>query len=403
MMLLVECIGCAVRPAKSVYRLTRLDADYYLLSPDASTSKGEQQTIRIPRYSPEIDSGHASTLDCSIHGPWFSLSKASGSPGYWIADTPSPSALQRAPGALDLKDQWKNFDQALNGLRQRMCFASVDEYSLVRQRIAAGISAPAADTLFYHYGYGPGGYVDLTPGMRLQIEREFFYLDSNAHPSLADYLGTTIVYYQVLNSLESGAKLSFLRTDKRAVRRVAPENNPLDVELATQFAARDHLRLFLEVLAVSGSVQSPAILIGASTGDEINDASIKIENDPGISCEVISRRNVTCARFDGTVTVSPMLQIVANGTITYVPIGSKLWFVLPHTPGSKETNLIRTLRVQRLFQNKFVDVQFARDEESVSQVLLVGGDKVSWSKRAQSKDEREPRNVAAPSAPIGAY
>lgn len=401
LMLVAECIGCAVRPPKNVYRLTKLDADYYLLSPDTSMSKGEHQTIRIPRSSPDIDSGLASTVDCSIHGPWFSLSKASGSPGYWIAATPSPSALQRNPGALDLKEQWQDFDQALNGLRERKCFASVDEYLHVKQRIAAGISAPAADTLFYHYGYGPGGYVDLTPGMRLQIEREFFNSGSKGHPSLADYLGTTIVYYQVLNRLQSGAKLSFLRTDKRAMTAVAPESNPLDVELATQFAARDHLRLFLEVLAVAGSIQTPAILIGASTGEEINDASTKIENNPGISCEVLSRRDVTCARFDGTVTVSPMLQIVANGTITYVPIGSKLWFVLPHTPGSNETNLIRTLRVQRLFQNKFVDVQFTRDEEGVSQVILVGGDKVSWSKRGQSKDEREPHDVAAPSAPIG--
>jgi hypothetical protein len=142
-------------------------------------------------------------------------------------------------------------------------------------------------------------------------------------------------------------------------------------------------------------VQSPAILIGASTDEDISEATREIENNAGTPCKALARGHITCVRFDGSVTVSPMLQVLVNGSINYVPIGSKLWFVLPHTPQLQETAFIRTLRVQRLFQNKTVDLQFNHDEEGVSQVLLVGGDKVTWSMSAAKLT----RHKITPSAP----
>jgi hypothetical protein len=398
---LAECLGCATRSSKRIYRLSKLDADYFLLSPDAPLLRTDRQTIRIPRSSQARPSDDTLTADCSVHGPWFTFSKASGSASYWIAQTPSLSEWQQTAGTVDMKDQWQSFERSLNQLRQKMCFASLDEYLFVKQRIAAGVSVPADDTLFYRYGFGPGGYVDLAPGMRLRIYREYSRPHPNGQPSSASFQGTTITDYEVLGNVESGTKLSFLRTEKRVIGPTTFAANAFDDELAAYFAASIDLRLFLEDLTVSGDVKSPAILIGASTNEDMNDGTREIENNPEISCEALSHRHVTCRRFDGTVTVSPMLQILVNGSITYVPIGSKLWFVLPHTPGLQETALIRTLRVQRLFHNKAVDVRFTRDAEGVSQVLLVGGDKVSWSRSAESKGRHKPPDFSRPSAPIG--
>jgi hypothetical protein len=73
-----------------------------------------------------------------------------------------------------------------------------------------------------------------------------------------------------------------------------------------------------------------------------------------------------------------MLQIVLNGAHTYFPIGSKLWFILPDMKEAQQARLLRTLRVERPFQGKALEVQFARTEAEISQLVVLGGDRISW-------------------------
>jgi hypothetical protein len=378
-------LGCAAHPSKSIYRLTNLDSQYFLLSPDVASTQGDHQALRIPRPHESGNAKDGPPMDCAIKSRWFSFYEAPGTSSDWVAETPSASAWQQSAGAIDMKDEWQNFERALDGLRQRSCFASPDEYLSVKQRIAASLSAPVADTLFYRYGYGPGGYIDLAPGMQLQIERD--YIDSHRpdQPPSTNYQGTTITYYEVLGNIESGARLRFLRTEKRPAGSTTPDAKTSDVMLAADFATAPRLRLFLEDLVISGNAKSPAILIGAAITRDLDDVTQTIENEPAISCKALLRWQVTCASFDGLVTVSPMLPVFVNGSPSYLPIGSRLSFVIPHVTGSQQTSLIRTLRVQRSFQGKAVDVQFAHNIDGISQLLLFGGDRISWSRIAAAK------------------
>jgi hypothetical protein len=75
-----------------------------------------------------------------------------------------------------------------------------------------------------------------------------------------------------------------------------------------------------------------------------------------------------------------MLNVVVNGRPTYIPIGSRLWTIFPGTTKPQQEILIRTLRVERSFQGKPVAVQFPRNFNDISQLLLFGGDRISWSK-----------------------
>ena len=374
--LLTAFTGCAAHQSRGVYHLSEINSQYFLLSPDAGTSQGEHQTLSIPRARKDGNL-NSSVLDCSIKGPWFSFY---GGPenNSWTAATPTALAWERSGGAVDMEDEWQSFEAALYGLQQRRCFSSLDEYLFVKQRIAASLSAPAGDTLFYRYGYGPGGYVDLAPGMQLRIERDFYGSHNSEQPRSADYQGTTITSYEVTANVENETKLNFLQIDKKSPGAKAPDVTAADATLATQFAAAFHLRLFLQDLVISGNAKTPAILIGASNNNDLNAVTQEIENKPQISCRDLPRWQITCAFFDGTVTVSPMLQVVLNGAPTYVPIGSKLWFILPHLNDAQQAKLLRTLRVERPFQGKAVEVQFARTEAEVSQLLLLGGDRVSW-------------------------
>jgi hypothetical protein len=385
MALLGGCLGCSVHPPRSIYQLSKIDSEYFLLSPDAGSTPGDHQTIRIRRPHDIENQKNMPTLDCSIKGPWFSLYPDAGNSPFWIAETPSASASQRSGGTIDMKDQWQTFARALYGLQQKRCFASIHEYLSVEQKIAASVSAPAADTLFYRYGYGPGGYVDLTPGMQLQIERDFFGPHTPEQPPNTNYRGTTVTYYMVSGDTGSGTKLMFLKTEKRSMGATTPEVDTSDVSLATEFAAAPRLRLFLEDLVVSGNDKSPAMLIGAPIAQDLNDATQAIEGDPRISCQALLRWHVTCAFFPGLVTVSPMLQIVVNGSPTYVPIGSRLWAVIPQTTNAQQPAVMRTLRVRRWFDNKTVDLRFTPNTDDISQLFLFGGDQITWSRTTGAK------------------
>ncbi len=359
--LLAACTGCALRQSNSTYRLSEINSQYFLLSPDAAASQ-----LHISRQA-------ENQKDCSIKGPWFSFYPAPGSKPQWIAETPNAAAWERSSGAVDMMDQWQGFQSALFGLQQRHCFASPDEYLSAKQRIAASLSPPSGDTLYYRYGFGPGGYVDLAPGMQLRIERDFFGARST------DYQGTTITNYEISGNDESGTAIKFLGVEKRS-GSTTPVPTSSDAALATQFATGPRLRLFLLNLAVSANTKAPAILIGASSKEDLTAPTQAIESDSAISCSGLQRWPVTCALFDGSVTVSPMLEVFVNGAPTYIPIGSRLWAVLPHVTNAQQAKLMRTLRLRRRFQGKLVDVKFVPDSNTLSQLLLFGGDRISWSK-----------------------
>ena len=375
--LLTALMGCGLHRSTDVYRLSEINSQYFLLSPDAAHSQGEHQTLLIPRARKDDKPNRSPAADCAIKGPWFSFYQSPGN-NSWTAETPAAPAWERSGGAVDMEDEWRSFEAALYGLQQRRCFTSPDEYLLVKQRIAASLSAPAGDTLFYRYSYGPGGYVDLASGMQLRIERDFYGSHNSEQPRSADYQGTTITSYEVTANVENETKLNFLRIDKKSLGAKTPDATAPDATLATQFAAAPHLRLFLQDLVISGNAKTPAILIGASNNNDLRAVTQEIENKPQVSCADLLHWQVTCAFFDGTVTVSPMLQVVLNGAPTYVPIGSKLWFILPHLNDAQQARLLRTLRLERPFQGKAIEVQFARTEAEISQLLVLGGDRVSW-------------------------
>jgi hypothetical protein len=217
----------------------------------------------------------------------------------------------------------------------------------------------------------------MAPKMQLRIERDFFAPRTSSHTS-SDYLGTAITYYDVLGS--TGTSLKFLRVEKRSAGSMAFGSNSSDAALARVFATTSRQRLFLQDLAVSGDAKTPAILIGGALDQDLNGATQAIENDPGISCKALSSWQITCALFDGVVTVSPMLEVFINGARTYVPVGSKLQFILPHVAASQRATLMRTLRVKRSFQGTLAQVQLPPDLEGVSQLLLFGEDRISWSR-----------------------
>jgi hypothetical protein len=80
-----------------------------------------------------------------------------------------------------------------------------------------------------------------------------------------------------------------------------------------------------------------------------------------------------------------MLEVVVNGKPTYIPIGSRLSFIIPRVTNSQQATLMRTLRVERRFQGRLVAIKIAPNSDELSQLLLFGGDRVSWSRTVEVK------------------
>jgi hypothetical protein len=366
---LLTLTGCTAKNVNQSYQLKQINAQYFLLPPHAETAPGDRLTFRIPAGGNAVPD-----VDCSIKGTWFTLVRSSHDK-FWTAEVPTAVAWEKSGGTIDMKEEWEAFAATLNGLRQKQCF-SPQEYVSLEQTLVANLPAPADEILFYRYGYGMGGYVNLAPGMQLRIERDFFASESPAADP-RDYRGTTITSYAVDGNGQNGVHLTFLGVEKKSAGGHTPQAIALDIDLATQFAAAARLRLFLQDLEVSGNAKTPAILVGAANENDVNQATRQVAANPQ-ACT--GHLNVTCAIFQGSVTVSPMLQVTVNGKPTYVPIGSKLWSVLP-LDSSRNGNVVRTLRVERPYRGKMAEVMFAHDQEGVAQILVMGGDRISWSKK----------------------
>jgi hypothetical protein len=134
--------GCALRQSRGIFRLSEINSQYFLLSPDAATSQGDHQTLRIPRSRTGENPKGGAAIDCSIKGPWFSFYPAPRNEDQWIAETPSAAAWEKSSGAIDMKDQWQSFERALYQLQQRQCFASRDEFLSAQQRPQAYLLLP---------------------------------------------------------------------------------------------------------------------------------------------------------------------------------------------------------------------------------------------------------------------
>jgi hypothetical protein len=270
--------------------------------------------------------------------------------------------------------EWEKFLQETSGLVQARCFAPGIDFLAVKRKIVEGMSMPADDALLYRYSFGQGGYVDLAPGMELRIERNI------PAEKAGSSLRTITTSYGFSSTSGNNTQINFLRSLEGSKPTIAGTSTFPDATLATTFHATPHLRLILQRLTVAADTNSPAILLGGADMAALDEATHEAVDDPKLLCEGLRKYAVTCVDFNGLVTVSPVLNVKVNGHLTYVPLGSKVVYVFSLTPDRSSSEPAKTLKIRREFDNHYRDLQFHHDEQDYSQILLFGGDEISWSK-----------------------
>lgn len=336
-------------------------------------------TIPIVLIGSSKATNHPQWNECSINGRWFSFYPASADKGVrWFAKTPSADAWAQSGGFVDMSAEWEEFLRRLTALQHQHCFASNDDVSLIKAQIAERMTLPVDGGLLYRYSFGPGGYVDLVPGMDLQIERVLRSTKTDGKQGGATRSVAIMTTYQIVRNSDYGVQLKLARGGQKRLHVGSSSTEYSDDTLAARFKTSTHLRLMLESVVVSGNIKRPAILLGGSYIEPLRAATAQLESKPKASCTDIKVFQVTCVEFNGNTAVSPKFSVFVNHRLVYVPVGSKLWLVLPRMSFSSKSTLLKKLKVQRRFEKRYVDIRFDGKVGSAEQLTLFEGDKISW-------------------------
>lgn len=385
LVLLWPCLGCMARRnvADPIFKLTEVDSQYFLVPNLAQTHEPHQQ-FQVSLSHGDTDWEHLDKESCSISGRWFSLFPIDLAGQNWTVETPSATAWAEAAGRIDMKSEWESFLQQVALLQKRGCFSLSEDFAEIKRRIVEGMAIPADESLLYRYSYGQSGYVDLTPDMQLRIERNLPANGTGRGRKNGSPLRTVVTTYSFSSAGGNDIRINLMGAKDGPGKDDSSDLKLPDKTLATTFQSSTRMRLILQRLEVSADTKSPAILLGGSENGSLDAAVESAVKDRHLSCRELGTPQVTCVQFDGLVTVSPVLRVKVNGRWKYAPLGSKLPYVFPLGVDASKASIMKDLRVRRRFDGKYIDLQFGRNEQDVGQVLLFGGDEISWSKSGRS-------------------
>jgi hypothetical protein len=250
--------------------------------------------------------------------------------------------------------------------------------TLVRDRIVENLPLPFSEALSYRYTYEPTeGFLDLEPGMRLHIERVDLRNPSADDWTAANYLGTTTVDYEVL---QTGSEIRLDLERRGASPRISTASTSgtlLTGIPETQISRARFYRLFYLTKFVPSERQRAAILVGAQTADQLADSGARTRHNPQVDCTTLKELRIACVAFEGATTVTVEVPISVNGQHVYWPVGSELQDVVRRSESPED--VVAKIRVRRLYQGEYVDVKFDRRRaEDALKLPLFWGDVIQW-------------------------
>jgi len=384
---LLLCTGC-IHKTPTLGETCTLEekSGYSLLVPSLSsqTSDADFQTSMISLPRDQWAGITTSRQDCVIHGPVFSLDP--GGPGkssQWIIKSLSPQGWPKRAGELDIHAEWNHFLRDLLELERQSCFPRKESFYTMRRAIAEKIPLPANEAAFFSYSFGGSGFVDLAPGMQIKIERPL--VQSATSTTRAAYKGSLEADYRVTSPSSIGAALVLSRTaNRRAATSLGAEAN-LIFELSNRFAPKPLLRLFLQSIG-EGKAQPAAILLGASGVHDLEEATRRVEENGHTSCPQPSSPAVECICFGTETAVSLLSSVQINGKTELRPFGTTVGYMIDvrfSTPGPPNKDLLdhdlQTVTLSRpMVTGGYAEVKFPRTMDSVSQIVLLPGDRLAW-------------------------
>jgi hypothetical protein len=153
-------------------------------------------------------------------------------------------------------------------------------------------------------------------------------------------------------------------------------------QIASSYASVRLLRLFLQGISDHDSQHTP-LLLGASDVHSLDVATRAVQSTGRTSC-ASTGNTVICSAISNGASVSLFIPIWVNGHRAEYPLGTQLGLVLGQFPETERPSTFESVRVDRPIPNGgFARVIFSKTSEGPVQVVLVAGDRISWSLAAK--------------------
>ena len=370
------CAGCLRHKVVTAhaYRIDDVEGMSILVPPAAATADGkplQTTTIVLPAAHSEPRLGMHE--ECKIEGPLFSLqSDTTSFHSTWVVGSPSASGWATMSSSNDIHAQWRLFLRKLAHMSEKGCFGPSVTAQSVRIAIAKTIPLPAADVVDFVYSDQADRYVDLAPGMQLQVQGLLPPAPvNNTQPTHSLQVWTVI--YEVVSNRYGGVRIQRGHVGESGGRYGAEDKQILT--LGQRFAQTPLLRIFLHGFSDT-EVENGALLVGASNAAHLEALTDRIHQTSTEKC--VALQAPACMQFPPD-SVSLTSFVWLNGHRMPSPFGAPLAFLLFQVPPSKQTRALQSAQVSRqLSANQTAVIEFTRTMEGARQLLLLPGDRVEW-------------------------
>jgi hypothetical protein len=303
---------------------------------------------------------------CSVASAFFSLFPRSGRPGQWQFRSLTASAWAREQS--DVYEDWKLFLKRLASSEYSECFSTDEDVFSIKRALAAAAPLPASEIDAFSYSDDKAGYVDLAPGMEVLVRTKPNLEEAhNRHRS--------DIRLRIEARKTGGVQIKQV-SGSRA--EPVPDRGTSYSHIVSSYASVRFLRLFLQGISDYDSQHNP-LLLGASDVQSLDVATKAVQSSGRTSCAGV-RDSVICAAFPNGASVSLFIPVWVNGHRAEYPLGTHLGLILGQFPETEQPSTLESVRVDRPIPNGgFARIIFSKTYEGVIQVVLVAGDRISWS------------------------
>jgi hypothetical protein len=301
------------------------------------------------------------------------------SPATWLSDLEGRLGSAGDNGIEALFAVLADLDQ----LREAGCFP--DTKLSIRNFILQSLPMKSTDSLFNYYGYlADRRGLDLTPEIRLKIERAYFKAAEvgEEEQSAKLFLGVSTAYFNL--QLASNGKIRFqqkgtaIYTPPSLVHRV--QDGILDLG-ARSIPQEPHFRLLFNTYLVPQKHTRSTAIIGAAHISQLDQLDKELRAHPDEDCEnAAATCGAVCFGFAGFVTLTPQVKVKLNRETKFVDLGTRVKDLLSRS----QPDALKSLKIQRQFLDSYYDLQFDPADRNVLSLALVAGDRVTLSNSSRA-------------------
>lgn len=327
-----------------------------------------------------------SEVSCTVEAPPFRLR--------WLKGA---AVVERPGGEAAITDRvLEQFRASVAGLEANGCLAAGGA-ARVLDAFAGSLALDPRMIYYARYGtYYDSAALDFEPRFLLKVTGPLLnagVTDLKVEAAIPERPGPIEVrlsgglvgyetsYYRIVPSVPSGVTLALQSVEQNRHGKVSAALKPEGFQLQIPPKAR-HLRLLF--LRRASASDRDITLIGAETLTAINRMTQRMQAAPDALAQCKEESEGYCVPIPKLCALNLELLVEANGREVSVPVGGTVGAALD-AAGLKEratqSQAATTMRILRPWRGKLTPVEVIGDRARLLQLVLIGGERISWNAR----------------------